>query len=172
VIALARGTLAGVLLFLAGFAFDARACDGDTSAVFACEAANGRKVIELCGTSPMTKDGTLFYRFGSIDGNGERKIELEYPKVDEGSVGRFFGATYTYQGVYTQSVRFVSGPYSYIVFTRAAGKTVDAGVDVKDRRSGKTTTIACSERPRFYIFDLKGFLACDPETPAGKRCIE
>jgi hypothetical protein len=44
-------------------------------------------------------------------------------------------------------------------------------VQVKARASGKVTTIYCSERPRFYVFELQGLLACDPETPVGKACI-
>jgi hypothetical protein len=150
----------------------ALACDAGTNAYFACEAANGRKFIELCGTSPMTQDGSLVYRFGSITKNGDEQVELEYPKSGSGSLARFAGATYTHRGIYTQSVRFESGPFSYTVFTRARGaKDLEAGVEVRDRRGGRSTTISCGERPRFYIFDLKDFLACDPHTPAGKACI-
>ena len=70
-------------------------------------------------------------------------------------------------------LRFVSGAYSYAVFTRAKGEeTIDAGVEVRNRDTGKTSTVSCSERPRFYIGELKGLLACDPETPAGEKCIE
>lgn len=39
-------------------------------------------------------------------------------------------------------------------------------------RSTWTTNIKCSERPRFYLFDLKDLLACDPLTPVGKACIQ
>ena len=55
---------------------------------------------------------------------------------------------------------------------RTAWQTVAAGVDVRDRKSGKTTTISCSERPRFYIFELKGLVPCDPETPVGTACVK
>ena len=50
-------------------------------------------------------------------------------------------------------------------------QTIDAGVRVRDRASGKTTTVSCSERPRFYIYDLKGLVSCDGETPVGSACI-
>ena len=152
----------------------AHACESGASVIFGCEAAKGRKFIELCASSPVTEDGYLQYRFGSLDAEGEEQsAELEYPAELEGSLARFYGATYTQKGIYTQSVRFVSGAYSYAVFTRAKGEeTIDAGVEVRNRETGKTSTVACSERPRFYIGELKGLLACDPETPAGEKCIE
>src|SRR4030095_15393956 len=142
--------------------------------IFGCEAAKGRKFIELCASSPVTEDGYLEYRFGSLDADGEEQsAELEFPAEREGSLARFYGATYKHKGIYTQSVRFESGAYSYAVFTRAKGEeTVDAGVEVRNRPPGKPAPVACGERPRFYIFELKGLLACDPETPAGKQCIE
>jgi hypothetical protein len=129
----------------------------------------GRRFIELCASSPVTEDGYLQYRFGSLDAEGEEQsAELEYPAELEGSLARFYGATYTQKGIYTQSVRFVSGAYSYAVFTRAKGEeTIDAGVEVRNRDTGKTSTVACSERPRFYIGDSR---ACSPATGnAGRR---
>ena len=93
---------------------------------------------------------------------GERAISLK----------RFYAATYTHNGVYTQSVRFVSGNFGYTVFTRAKGmQTIAAGVEVRDGKSGKTSIVSCSERPRFYIDELKGLVACDAETPVGTACI-
>jgi hypothetical protein len=152
----------------------AHACESGAAVIFGCEAAKGRKFIELCASSPVTEDGYLEYRFGSLDADGEEQsAELEFPAEREGSLARFYGATYKHKGIYTQSVRFESGAYSYAVFTHAKGEeTIDAGVEVRNRDTGKTSTVACSERPRFYIFELKGLLACDPETPAGKQCIE
>jgi hypothetical protein len=59
------------------------------------------------------------------------------------------------------------------VFTRARGSQVlDAGVEVRDRKSGKISIVLCSERPRFYIFDLQGLVACDPKTPVGTACVK
>lgn len=95
------------------------------------------------------------------------------PKERAGSLQRFFAATYTHRGIYTQSVRFISGAYGYTVFTRAKGlRELDAGVEVRDRRTGKSTVIACSERPRFYIFELKDLAPCDDETPVGTACVK
>ena len=51
-------------------------------------------------------------------------------------------------------------------------QTIDAGVEVRDRKSGKTSIVSCSERPRFYIFELKGLVGCDPETPVGTACVK
>ena len=166
-------TLVSLLLPVA-LAQTAHACESGAAVIFGCEAAKGRKFIELCASSPVTEDGYLEYRFGTLDADGEEQsAELEFPEQREGSLARFYGATYKHKGVYTQSVRFDSGAYSYAVFTRARGEeTVDAGVEVRNRDTGKTSTVSCSERPRFYIFELKGLLACDPETPAGKQCIE
>ncbi len=156
----------------------ASACDGeDAVPVFSCEAANGRKFIELCGSIPAdNENGFMQYRFGTLKANGREEIvEMVYPAVLEGSYKHFFGAVYTYKGVYTQSVRFVSGEYSYMVFTRYNEKRhehLGAGVEVRNRRTGKTIVVDCSERPRFYIFELQGVLPCDPETPVGKACIK
>lgn len=153
----------------------AAACDGDGAPIFSCEAAKGRKFIELCADSPVDgENGYLQYRFGTVTTNGEqRTIELEYPAKRNGSLKHFFGATYTHKGIYTQSVRFVSAGYSYTVFTRTQGhRDLGAGVEVRNQRTGKTVTVECSERPRFYIFELKGVLACDPETEVGTACIQ
>ena len=131
-----------------------QACEADSTALFRCEAVNGRRFIELCAPSPLdAQTGYLLYRFGSLE--------------------RFHAATYTHGGVYTQSVRFASGGFGYTVFTRARGSEVlDAGVEVRDRRSGKTSIVSCSEIPRFYIYDLKGLVPCDAETPVGRACVE
>ena len=152
----------------------ASACESGTFPLFGCEAAKGRKFIELCAPSPVDeRTGHLRYRFGSLDDDGnEKSVELEYPAADAGSFKRFYGATYTQSGVYTQSVRFVLGNFGYTVYTRAKGmQTIDAGVEVRDRKSGKTNVVSCSERPRFYIYELQKFIACDPETPVGLACI-
>jgi hypothetical protein len=150
-------------------------CDPEATAVFGCEAARGRNFIELCAPAASTgpEAGALQYRFGSLDGAGrEKTVELEFPHAPEGSLRQFFGATYTYECVYTQSIRFLSGGYSYTVFTRTRGtRLLGAGVDVLNQATGKTRTVDCSERPRFYIFELQGRVPCDPETPVGRACI-
>jgi len=153
----------------------ALACDSGAVALFGCDAAKSRKFIELCAPAPLdAKSGYLRYRLGSLDKDGvETAVELEYPAETAGSLKRFYGATYTHGGVYTQSVRFVSGNFGYTVFTRARGmETIAAGVEVRDRKSGKTSVISCNERPRFYIFELQGLVPCDPETPVGTACIK
>jgi hypothetical protein len=152
----------------------AQACDGAV-ALFGCDAAKSRKFIELCAPSPLDAEtGYLVYRFGSLDEDGnEKALELEYPTERAGSLKRFYAATYTQGGVYTQSVRFASGNFGYTVFTRSRGQqTIAAGVEVRDRRNGKTSVVSCSERPRFYIFELKGLVACDAETPVGTACVK
>jgi len=161
-------------VFLAACA-PAFGCEPDTSPIFACEAAKGRKLIELCATGKTAGEpGTLQYRFGSLDGDGrEKAVELEFPKSLDASHRKFFGATYTHQGVYTQSIRFLSGGYGYTVYTRSRGnQLVGAGVDVRNAATGKTLTVDCSERPRFYIFELQGLVPCDPDTPVGNACIK
>jgi len=156
------------------FAFTAMACEPGSFPLFGCEADNSRKFIELCAPQPLDADtGYLRYRFGSLDNDREEKaVELEYPPALEGSLKRFYGATYTHNGVYTQSVRFVTGNLGYAVYTRSRGtQTIDAGVEVRDRKTGKKSVVSCSERPRFYIHELQNFIACDPETPVGLACI-
>jgi hypothetical protein len=141
-------------------ALPAGACNSDgEQAIFSCEAA---------------QDGYFRYRFGTQDKDGnEARVELAYPDNLDGSLTRFYAAVYTYKGVYTQSVRFTRGGYDYRVYTEASGaRALGAGVEVRDRESGKTTRIACSERPRFSIWELKGLVACGPETPVGKACLK
>ncbi len=152
----------------------AHACESDEFALFACEAAKGRKFIELCAPSPLdAASGWLIYRFGTADGNPRGTVEFEYPRKRTGSLKQFFAATYTRDSVYTQSVRFVTGGYSYRVYTRARSRGLpEAGVDVHHLGTGKTTTIECSELPRFYIHELKGLVPCDPETPVGVACAQ
>ena len=119
----------------------AQACTSGSVALFSCDAAQSRKFIELCAPSPLdAKSGFLVYRFGSLNDDGEEKsVELEYPGDTAGSLKRFYGATYTQAGVYTQSVRFVSGNFGYTVFTRSRGaQTIAAGVEVRDRRAERS----------------------------------
>ena len=163
------------VVLLAVLSSAAHACDNGAVSLFGCDAAKSRKFIELCAPSPLSaQSGYLRYRFGSLDDDGaEKALELEYPEAGTHSLKRFYAATYTHAGVYTQSVRFVAGNFGYTVFTRSRGTaTLDAGVEVRDRKTGKTSVIACSERPRFYIFELKGLVPCDPETPVGTACVK
>ena len=173
---IASSVRSGCVGLLAVLSSAACACDNGAVSLFGCDAAKSRKFIELCAPSPLdAQSGYLLYRFGSLDKDGvEKAVELEYPAEAAGSLKRFYAATYTHGGVYTQSVRFVSGNFGYTVFTRSRGlETIArAGVEVRDRKSGKTSTIACSERPRFYIFELKGLVPCDPETPVGNACVK
>lgn len=167
-----RGCAGFLSVWLAGAA---HACGGGAVPIFACDVAGGRKFIELCAPSPSDAGPDfLVYRFGSLGKDGAAgTIELEFPPRPEASMQRFYGATYTHRGVYTQSVRFVSGQFSYTVFTRAQGtQELDAGVEVVDRVNGRKRTVSCGERPRFYIFDLKGRIPCDPETPVGRACVK
>jgi len=167
-----RGTLVLVVALVLVLSSAALACEDGTFSIFGCDASHGRKFIELCGPSPLdAASGFLVYRFGSTKDEKDT-VELSYPAERPGSLDRFYAATYTHHGVYTQSVRFVSGHFSYTVFTKAKGtEELGAGVEVRDRRSGKSTIVSCSERPRFYIYDLKGLVRCDPETPVGRACI-
>jgi hypothetical protein len=151
----------------------ALACPEDASAIFDCEAAKGRKFIQLCASAdPNDPAPFLQYRFGKLDDSGQQaQVEFEFPARREGSLQQFFGAVYTHAGVYTQSVRFVNGGFSYTVFTTDRGKRGN-GVEVRNLSTGKTSTVSCSERPRFYIHELKGLLQCDAQTPAGWACIQ
>lgn len=189
----------GLFLLVAVMPVAASACQGGESRerpIFACEASHGKKYIELCfndgsaaghATAPNA-DSYLVYRFGSLDENQDSKdVELEYPATNEDSFKKFFAATYSSGKWYTKSVRFVSGNYDYTVFTRwrAATKEEAAdesnvaktdgveedGVEIRNRKSGKKSYVWCSERPRFYLDDLKNMVGCDTETPAGAACI-
>lgn len=149
------------------------ACVDDGLPLFACEAAHGSKFIELCGPSDFQEDGWLQYRFGRLAEDGTDIVELAYPERREGSLEKFRGAVYTApNGFHTWSLRVDRGGFSYTVYTESRGSEEGAGVRVRNHRTGKVTTIECSERPRFYIFELQDVVACDDETPVGKACIE
>ena len=151
------------------------ACDGDATPVFSCEAGGGKKYIELCAVLPVTAEsGYLEYRFGSQENSGfSQPPDLVFPTSRKDSLRHFFGATYSNAGTYTQSIRFETGQASYTVFTEARGSvTTRAGVTVRPKHGTKVITVACNERPRFYIHEFKGLLACDSATPVGKACIE
>ena len=171
-----NGRSRGVILLALTASQATFACDEGGDALFACDAANSTKYIELCASGDLHgEDGALQYRFGKLDEDGTRgAVELAYPEVREGSLEKFHGSVYhDAEGVYVQSVRFENAGYSYTVFTQAQGmEELGAGVRVRNVKTGKVTTIDCSERPRFYIFELEGVLACDPATPVGKACIE
>ena len=154
----------------------ARACESDAVAIFSCAAANDRKFIELCAGDSSAPDGRyLQYRFGALDRSGaEQRVELEFPaQRGPDTYKRFMGATYTVKGLYTQSVRFITGDYSYRVYTESKGTQFNgAGVEVRNLKTGKVRVVECSDTPRFYIDDLKGRIVCDPDTPAGQACIK
>src|SRR5437764_12797484 len=104
-------SLRACLVFVCLISTAALACDSGSFPLFGCEAAKSTKFIELCAPSPLdAQSGYLRYRFGSLDKDGnDQAVELEYPTEASGSLKRFYAATYTHGGVYTQSVRFVSG---------------------------------------------------------------
>lgn len=163
-------------LAIIAMAAPAFACDPGGDALFACDAANSTKYIELCASEAVAEaGGSLQYRFGKLEADGTRgEVELAFPAAQEGSLDKFYGAVYhDAEDVYVQSVRFENAGYSYTVFTEAQGmEELGAGVHVRNLKTGKVTTVDCSERPRFYIFELEDVLACDPETPVGRACIE
>src|SRR5437762_5632967 len=99
---------------LAGLSSAASAgCESGSFPLFGCDAAKSRKFIELCAPSALdAKSGYLRYRFGSLDEDGnEKALELEYPAAGTYTLKGFYGATYSQGGLYTQSVRFVSGTF-------------------------------------------------------------
>lgn len=174
--AIAGAALMALLLAPLLLAGPARACEAGATPIFGCEAMGGRKAIELCAFGEPGSISALQYRFGApAEGSA---ADLEFPAERAGSLRHFLGAVYRHRGVYTQSIRFRSGGFSYTVFTKswrdassAEGMAGSAGVTVRDLRTNKSTTVDCGERPRFYVFELQGVLACDPETPVGTACI-
>lgn len=189
-----------LLLMFAVIPAVASACQGGDSRetpIFQCEASDGKKYIELCfndgynagyATAP-NQASYLVYRFGALDEHQDAKdVELEYPAKNEDSFKKFFGAIYTSGKWYTKSVRFASGNYDYTVFTHWRGATDEEaadessvakeegieedGVEIHNRKSGKRSYVRCSERPRFYIDELKNLVECDKETPVGTACIK
>src|SRR5262249_48987587 len=71
-------TRLGCFGLLAMLSTATQACESGSVALFSCDAANSRKFIELCAPSPLdAESGYLYYRFGSLDKEGEEKaVEL------------------------------------------------------------------------------------------------
>ena len=51
-------------------------------------------------------------------------------------------------------------------------RALGAGVEVRNRKSGTTNTIECSELPRFYIWGLERLAVRYRETPIGVACLK
>jgi len=192
----AQRLLLPVLGVVAAAAAACQGGDGRETAIFQCEASGGKKYIELCfndgydaGYATAPNDASyLVYRFGGLDDHQDAKnVELEYPAKNQDSFKKFFGARFSSSKWFTQSVRFVSGNFDYTVFTHWRGATdaeaadesnvakeegvEEDGVEIRNRTTGKRSTVWCSERPRFYIDQLKNLVACDTQTPVGTACI-
>ena len=125
----------------------AQACEEDLVPLFACEAANGRKFVELCASSPLdAESGSLVHRFGALGADGTRSsVEPEYPKERAGSLQLLRG--YLHASRYLHPIGALRPGPTAIRFSPAQRVCTIGCIEVRDRRTGKSTVIACSERP-------------------------
>jgi len=132
--------------------------------LFSCQTASG-KYIRLCGEQDEN-DGELWhnvtYRFGPANG----PPELIYPGNQGADKPALFFSHTEAGGDYRVTVRFVSGGYTYRVFS---GSKSGAGVRVEDTKGKRVASVACIERPELFASYLWKSLPCDRTNPHGEE---
>lgn len=139
------------------------AADACPDPLFTCETNRAGRYAQICATEvkvgEVWKD--IHYRFGAEGA----EPELVYPaRPAPGKPSLYF--SHTLAGTdYRVSVRFVSGGYTYRVYSNSGqGK---AGVQVSDGKGNVVSNARCIERPHMFPSYLQKALACDEETPYG-----
>lgn len=82
----------------------------------------------------------------------------------ENSVKTLAAGAVQRKDVYSVSVRFSSGAYTYRV---VSGSTSGAGVQVEDAKGKSLSTIVCAESPTIFPEYLRLSLPCDMQNPHG-----
>lgn len=146
-----------------------RAVPADCRTLFGCVTASG-KYIRICAGREDPPDGlragALQYRFGPPNG----PPELLYPReAASGARHPLFFSHAQVDGGYQVVIRFVSGGYTYRVFSNS--KT-GAGVSAEDSSGRQVSCLACAERPELYASILWKSLPCDTLNPYGKAACQ
>ena len=131
--------------------------------LFVCETNQNEKYLAIYGIEqgPDEPWTDIQYRFGTEG----QPPEMVFPKDPaKGAKSLFFSHRYLKNKDYYVSVRFVSGGYTYRVFSRSKD---GAGVTITDAK-GKEHIVACIERPYMFPTYLQRSLACDMKNPQGK----
>ena len=141
----------------------AGAADSCLDPLFTCETNRGGKYAQICATEvkvgEVWKD--IYYKFGAEG----VEPELVYPARPVPGKRLFFFSHIVVASDYRVSVRFVSGGYTYRIYSNSGQGT--AGVQVSDKKGDVISNARCIERPHMFPSYLQRALACDEETPYG-----
>jgi hypothetical protein len=152
--------LIAALLPAAGLA--AHAADDCPDPLFTCETNRGGKYAQICATELKVGEqwSNIHYRFGSEGA----KPDLLYPADAAQGAQRLFFSHTTAGNDYRVEVRFVSGGYTYRVYSYSAQ---GAGVLVLGPDRKAVSHARCIERPHMFPAYLRRALACDADNPHG-----
>jgi len=155
-----RMLLAAVALQLACGAACAVDCP---DSLFTCETDRAGRYVEICATEvvPGQKWRDIYYRFGAEG----QPPELVFPARPQDGTNLFLFSHTVVGSDYRVSVRFISGPYTYTLYSNSAQAT--AGVRVVDRAGKVISHARCIERPHMFPSYLQRALACDAQGPFG-----
>lgn len=138
-------------------------CTADEQVIFTCILRRPQKIVSLCGAKDLSKTrGYLQYRFG-LPG----KIELEFPKQQQGTQQAFRYKHYFRAQVDLTEISFSLNDYDYSVFDDYNGEEKPAvsqqGVRVTPSAGGKEVTLVCREKAKANFSDLQDILPNEPE---------
>ncbi len=131
-------------------------CQPSERVIFSCTLKRPAKLVALCASKSLTREnGYLQYRFG-LPG----KVELEYPKQQDGSSQFFRYHHYFRAQVDLTEISFTNDGVEYAVFDNYNGEEKPAvseeGVTVSDK--GKDTTLTCKGRAKVDFEPLHNVL--------------
>jgi hypothetical protein len=87
-------------------------CRAGEAVIFNC--LHKQKIASLCASPGFsTESGQVQYRFGT-----KSKVELAYPRVDDGSRELFLFSSTGYSGGYESHIRFVGGRFTYLLYDK------------------------------------------------------
>jgi hypothetical protein len=142
-------------------------CGADETVLFSCsiKRASGNAIASLCSSKKLTRNrGYLQYRFGK-----QGRVELEFPREQNGSRGAFYFAHYFRPLVDLTEVRFVNDGYRYTLFAHFDDESKPAihqsGVRVTALGGdAKPVEMTCSAAPLNHMARLAGILPCDKDS--------
>jgi hypothetical protein len=129
-------------------------CAKDEKIVFSCSLKRSMKVVSLCSSAKLTKDGGyLQYRFGAPG-----KIELEFPDNRADSQKVFKYSHYFRAKVDDTEISFSRNGYTYTVFDEYNGEekpsVSEQGLTVTTDSSKKEVKYLCFKKPKADYGDL------------------
>ena len=129
-------------------------CAKDEKIVFSCSLKRSMKIVSLCSSQKLSKDGGyLQYRFGAPD-----KIELEFPNNRPDSLKVFKYSHYFRAMVDYTEISFSRNGYTYTVFDEYNGEEKPAvseqGLTVTTDSSSKEVKYTCLSKAKANYGDL------------------